>query len=1366
MKKKDFIYYASAALLLAVSVRPAYADEQESAVKPIQVKAEQDQDTVAKAVSDDSERVESKGETRTDRQEEQEKLQAEQKTENSQSVPASLPKQSETKVENQSESLEETVKREETSKVDEGTSKKGAVGNSTFYSTGHAGPASRSSDVAVQPKTFVDVSSHNGSISVNDYRTLANKGVGGVVVKLTEGTTYRNPYAGEQARNAQLAGLQVSAYAFSHYTSEEQARAEARHFISEARNLNLPKNTVMVNDMEDAKMKDNINRNTLAWADEMRKNGYTNLMYYTSASWIDENNLRGKGPVKTAQFGLENFWVAQYPTAKLSANDAKTLRYNGRAGAWQFTSQAELLPGKHVFDHSVDYTGRFTSQAKPAPEVPKGPLSGKISIENNDSLAGRFDVVISNVLAPQGVASVSVPVWSDDKGQDDLVWHHATRQQDGRYRVTVKASDHKNSTGKYHVHLYYTQLNGEQIGVTATTTEVSIGKTANKGKPSGKVTIENNNSTTGTFDAVIRDVVSPNGLNEVLVPTWSEVNGQDDLVWHKAVKQADGSYRATIKSGEHNNSQGKYQVHVHYIDGSGQRRYVTETVTEVHQSRPSGVLSIENQDQVSGTFDAVIRNVIAPNGLNEVLIPTWSEVNGQDDLIWHKAVKQADGSYRATIKSSEHKNSQGKYQVHVHYIDGSGQRRYVTETVTEVHQSRPSGVLSIENQDQVSGTFDAVVRNVVAPNGLKEVLVPTWSEANGQDDLIWHKAVKQADGSYRATIKSSEHKNSQGKYQVHVHYIDGSGQRRYVTETVTEVHQSRPSGVLSIENQNQISGTFDAVVRNVIAPNGLKEVLVPTWSEVNGQDDLVWHKAVKQADGSYRATIKSSEHKNSQGKYQVHVHYIDGSGQRRYVTETVTEVHQSRPSGVLSIENQNQISGTFDAVVRNVIAPNGLKEVLIPTWSEVNGQDDLIWHKAVKQADGSYRATIKSSEHKNSQGKYQVHVHYVDGSGQRRYVTETSTQLKLSQPTGKVNIQNNNKETGTFDVVVTDVFSPKGVQSVQVPVWSDQGGQDDLIWYNATRQSDGSYKASIKAENHKNSTGTYHVHLYYIQNDGSRIGVHSTTTQVEYHNLTHKTKAYIKDVNSQTGTFTVAVDQSAQGKRIKNIRAAVWSQAHQENLSWYTQTPAGGHTEIGIAAVNHGNKQGDYTTHVYVDYTDGSVEGFNLGQTRLMPHQVTDQKNRVIRAASNLVGTSTGSAAHQRMVEDYNSVKPLPVGYAVKNTDDWCDIFVTVVFQREGLSHLVGRECGVERHIQIFKKLGIWNEDGTTTPQSGDIITFNWDKDTQQNDGWADHIGIVERVENGWIHTIEGNSSNGVVRRNTYRVGHGNIRGFARPHYQ
>ena len=483
-----------------------------------------------------------------------------------------------------------------------------------------------------------------------------------------------------------------------------------------------------------------------------------------------------------------------------------------------------------------------------------------------------------------------------------------------------------------------------------------------------------------------------------------------------------------------------------------------------------------------------------------------------------------------------------------------------------------------------------------------------------------------------------------------------------------------------------------------------------------------------------------------------------------------------KPSGTLTIENNNVETGTFDAVIRNVVAPNGLKEVLIPTWSDKNWQDDLVWHKAVRQSDGSYRATIKASDHKNEDGKYNVHVYYVDQNNQRSYITETTTEVRQARRSGTILIQNNNKDAGTFDVIIKDVYNPKGVRTVQVPTWSDKDGQDDIRWYEATRQSNGDYKVSVKASDHKNSTGKYHIHLYYIQNDGSRVGVGTTTTEVEFRNAMTKTQASIKNVNSGAGTYTVTVDQAPQGRRIKNIRVAAWSQAHQENLFWYSTAPSGMHTEVQVSAANHQYQSGNYTTHVYVDYVDGGVEGFNLGQTALHPRATVDQtafsprvtngqRDRVLRAAASLVGVRGGTAAHQQLVNDYNSVKPLPVGYAVKTTDDWCDIFVTTVFQREGLSGLIGRECGVERHIQIFKRLGIWNEDGTTTPKAGDIITFNWDQNSQQNNGFADHIGIVESVSNGIIHTIEGNSNN-QVRRNTYRIGHGNIRGFATPRYQ
>lgn len=879
-----------------------------------------------------------------------------------------------------------------------------------------------STNLRVQPKTFIDVSSHNGDISVDDYRALARQGVGGVVVKLTEDTWYNNPKAPSQVRNAQIAGLQVSTYHFSRYTTEEEARAEARFYIQAAENLNLPKSTVMVNDFEDSKMLPNINRNTQAWVNEMRKHGYNNLMFYTSASWLDENNLGYRGPVSTSQFGIENFWVAQYPSSTLTATSAKNMRYNAKTGAWQFTATANLLPGKHVFDHSVDYTGRFTANASAEVDATQGDLSGTISIVNNNPTVGSFDVVISNVKAPNGVETVSVPIWSEINGQDDIIWYTADRQNNGTYTVNVKASAHKNSTGLYNVHLYYVQKDSQMTGVGGTTTQVFIGKTP--------------------------------------------------------------------------------------------------------------------------------------------------------------------------------------------------------------EQLKPKASFAIENINTQNGTFDAVITNISAPLGIKEVLVPSWSLENGQDDLIWHKATKQADGSYRVTIKASEHKGNKGNYRADAYIVDNSNNRHYIAEKVVSVDYARPSGVLTIENNNTATGTFDAVVRNIVAPTGLKEVLVPSWSLAGGQDDLIWHKATRQADGSYRVTIKATDHKNSTGKYRADAYLVDDSNKRFYLTEKVVEVTQTRPSASLVIENNNADLGTFDAVVRNISAPNGIKEVLVPSWSLVNGQDDLIWHKATRQSDGSYRVTIKSSEHKNSLGNYRADLYIVDNANKRYYVDEAVVDVKHNKPIGTISVVNNNKDTGTFDVIISDVYSPKGVRTVQVPIWSEKDGQDDIRWYEATRQSNGTYTVNVQAINHKNSTGLYNIHLYYILNDGSQVGVGGTTTTLEFRNAKTNTQTYITNVNSEAGSFTVVVDQAPQGRQIKNIRVAVWSESNQGNLSWYNTAPTGSHTEVNVSTVNHKNLIGNYTTHVYVDYVDNTVEGFNLGETALAPRnrrvepQTTYYSQRDPRWASKWYGVS------------------------------------------------------------------------------------------------------------------------------------------------
>ena len=852
MQTKDFIYYASAAVLLAVTTQVAQADEVATQTPSVTEGNQYQPATAAEIFGGEAALPATPSSTVS-----APVATSEVAKPSAPAVSTSLaPESSEavttaasTSVANSTVAVASTSVTSSVVSSESATASTSATSSETSNSA-VATPAklTNSTDVPsptlkVQPKTFIDVSSHNGDISVDDYRALARQGVGGVVVKLTEDTWYNNPKAPSQVRNAQIAGLQVSTYHFSRYTTEEEARAEARFYIQAAQKLNLPKSTVMVNDFEDSKMLPNINRNTQAWVNEMRKHGYNNLMFYTSASWLDENNLGYRGPVSTSQFGIENFWVAQYPSTTLTATSAKNMRYNAKTGAWQFSATDNLLPGKHVFDHSVDYTGRFTANASAEVDNTQGDLSGTISIVNNNPTLGSFDVVISNVKAPNGVETVSVPIWSEINGQDDIIWYTANRQNNGTYTVNVKASAHKNSTGLYNIHLYYIQKDGQMTGVGGTTTQVFIGKTPEQLKPKASFAIENNNAKAGTFDAVITNISAPLGVKEVLVPSWSLENGQDDLIWHKATKQNDGSYRVTIKASEHKGNKGNYRADAYIVDNANNRHYIAEKVVSVDYARPSGVLTIENNNTAAGTFDAVVRNIVAPTGLKEVIVPSWSLAGGQDDLIWHKATRQADGSYRVTIKATDHKNSTGKYRADAYIVDDSNKRFYLTEKVVEVTQTRPSASLVIENNNADLGTFDAVIRNIVAPNGVKEVLVPSWSLVNGQDDLVWHKASRQSDGSYRVTIKASEHKNSLGNYRADLYIVDNANQRHYVTETIVDVKHNKPVGTISVVNNNKDTGTFDVIISDVYSPKGVRTVQVPIWSEKDGQDDIRWYEA-------------------------------------------------------------------------------------------------------------------------------------------------------------------------------------------------------------------------------------------------------------------------------------------------------------------------------------------------------------------------------------------------------------------------------------------------------------------------------------------------------------------------------------------
>lgn len=226
-------------------------------------------------------------------------------------------------------------------------------------------------------KGFIDVSSHNGVLSIEQYRTLKNAGVTGVVVKLTEATSYINPLAQGQINNAKKAGLKVSAYHYSWHSNNAQARLEADYFAQAAVRFGLDKSTVMVNDIEDPKIfgKADHNATSLAFQKRLNELGFGNVTHYVGAYWITS------GAINPNKLGYKNIWVAAYPY-QLSSQQ----QYSNY-GAWQWSSKLTVPGISGTLDISSDYSGKFIQPKAP---TTNGNNANSNTNTSNSNINGNF----------------------------------------------------------------------------------------------------------------------------------------------------------------------------------------------------------------------------------------------------------------------------------------------------------------------------------------------------------------------------------------------------------------------------------------------------------------------------------------------------------------------------------------------------------------------------------------------------------------------------------------------------------------------------------------------------------------------------------------------------------------------------------------------------------------------------------------------------------------------------------------------------------------------------------------------------------------------------------------------------------------
>ena len=159
-------------------------------------------------------------------------------------------------------------------------------------------------------------------------------------------------------------------------------------------------------------------------------------------------------------------------------------------------------------------------------------------------------------------------------------------------------------------------------------------------------------------------------------------------------------------------------------------------------------------------------------------------------------------------------------------------------------------------------------------------------------------------------------------------------------------------------------------------------------------------------------------------------------------------------------------------------------------------------------------------------------------------------------------------------------------------------------------------------------------------------------------------------------------------------------------------------------------------------------------------------REKIIAAAKAWLGLNEADGSFREIIDLYNSITPLPVGYKVKYTDEWCAIFISALFAKAGLLSIGFAECSCERMISLYKAVGRWQERDDYVPQMGDLVMYDWqDNGIGDAKGWADHVGIVAAVDAKNITVIEGNRNNAVGYRQI-AVDARYIRGYCLPDYE
>ena len=178
---------------------------------------------------------------------------------------------------------------------------------------------------------------------------------------------------------------------------------------------------------------------------------------------------------------------------------------------------------------------------------------------------------------------------------------------------------------------------------------------------------------------------------------------------------------------------------------------------------------------------------------------------------------------------------------------------------------------------------------------------------------------------------------------------------------------------------------------------------------------------------------------------------------------------------------------------------------------------------------------------------------------------------------------------------------------------------------------------------------------------------------------------------------------------------------------------------------------------------------FNADQREQLSELLAEDNNSLWAAVLYGIGVSDDAIVAVALSQVGNiGGQPYWSWYGFEGRVEWCACFVSWCANECGYieNGIIPKFAGCVNGVQWFKDRGQW-ADNSIEPTPGMIIFFDWDSPNGSSglqDGQSDHVGIVEKCENGIVYTVEGNSGDS-CRQRQYSVGYYEILGYGIPAY-